>query len=62
MNSGTNDMTTDNQNKVVNSKNEKDEIATGETDRIESKEEKIVGVRKSERIWKQRKTIHSDQI
>ena len=50
MNSGTNDMTTDNQNKVVNSKNEKDEIATGETDRIESKEEKIVGVRKSERI------------
>ena len=51
MNSGTQDVTTDKQNKVINSKGEKDETATGEKkERIESKEEKIVEVRKSERI------------
>ena len=54
----------DDQNKVVDSKDEKDGIA-GKKERIDNKkgkEGKNNEVRKSERIRKQRMTIHPDQI
>ena len=57
MNSGAQDMTTDDQNKVIRTKDEKNEATTDKKkERIESKNEregKVAEVRKSERIRKQ---------
>ena len=63
MNPEAQDATIDDQNEIIKTKDEKNEATSDKKkNRIESKKEKVTEVRKSERIRKQRMTIHPDQL